>query len=70
MEKKKTQTQWSNEYTAKAYDRISVVVAKGERNNIKEYATKKGMTVNRYITNLISADMGYSVLPTEKEAEQ
>ena len=40
-------------YKKKAYDRIELLVYKGEKQKIKEYATKKGMTVNGFITELI-----------------
>lgn len=54
---KKTQTQWSNEYNAKAYDRIVLLVKKGERDKIKEHAKTKGMSVNGYIYSLVKEDM-------------
>ena len=54
---KKTQTQWSNEYNAKAYDRIVLLVKKGERDKIKEHAKTKGMSVNEYIYSLVKEDM-------------
>ncbi|MCI5945999.1 MAG: antitoxin [Oscillospiraceae bacterium] len=44
-------------YKKKAYDRIELLVYKGEKQKIKEYATKKGKTVNGFITELIRNEM-------------
>jgi len=57
-QKKKTQTQWSNEYNAKAYDRIALSVKKGRREKIRAHAAANGESVNGYINRLIAADMG------------
>lgn len=53
----KAQTRASNKYQAKAYDRIAVQVKKGEREKIKEFAEKKGETVNGMIIRLIYNEM-------------
>lgn len=55
--KKKTQTQWSNEYNAKAYDRVTILVKKGEKDVIKERAAALGLSVNAYIVGLIAEDL-------------
>lgn len=47
----------SNKYQAKAYDRINLLVKKGEREKIKEYAESKGLSLNAYVTGLIYKDM-------------
>lgn len=44
-------------YKKKTYDRIELLVYKGEKQKIKEHAEKKGKTVNNYITELIRNDM-------------
>ena len=41
----------------KAYDRISLVVKKGRREELKAYAESKGMSINGYINKLIDEDM-------------
>ena len=46
-----------NAWNAKAYDRIQVVVKKGDKDRIKEQADRNGQSVNSYITSLISEDM-------------
>ena len=45
-----------NKYNAKAYDRINLVVRKGQKEQIQEYAKEKGMSLNAYINALIQAD--------------
>ena len=46
----KAQTRASNKYQSKAYDRIALLVKKGDRELIK--------ALNGYINDLIKADMG------------
>ena len=50
-------TRASNKYNAKAYDRLNIVVPKGERERIKEYAASNGEGLNSYVYKLITADM-------------
>ena len=59
-QKKKTQTHWSNEYNAKAYDRIALSVKKGRRDAIRAHAAANGESINGYINRLIDEDMGDS----------
>ena len=51
-------TRASNKYNAKAYDRLNLVVAKGQRDAIKTHAQSKGLSLNAYIVGLIEKDMG------------
>ena len=44
-------------YNKKAYDRIDVVVKKGQRQIIKDYATSQGKTLNRFIVDAIEYQM-------------
>ena len=44
-------------YKKKAYDRIELLVHKGEKQIIKDYAASKGKTVNGFITELIWKEM-------------
>ena len=46
-----------NKYNAKAYDRIVVVVKKGEKERIKKYCEKHGYSVNGLITELIRHEL-------------
>lgn len=50
--------------TKKAYDFISVVVPKGKRKRIAEYAASQGKSMNRFINDAIDAQ-----LPPEKPEE-
>ena len=54
----KTSNASKMKYNAKAYDRMELIVKKGNREKIKEFAESKGQTVNAYIKKLISDDMG------------
>ena len=44
-------------YNKKAYDFISVVVPKGKRKRIAEYAASQGKSMNRFINDAIDAQM-------------
>lgn len=44
-------------YNKKSYDRIDVVVKKGQRQIIKDYAAAQGKSLNRFICDLIEAEM-------------
>lgn len=57
---RKTQTQWSNEYNAKAYDRIALQVRKGRREQIRAHAAGHGESINGYINRLIEQDMTFA----------
>ena len=54
----KAQTRASNKYQSKAYDRIALLVKKGDRELIKAHAESQGKSLNGYINDLIKADMG------------
>ncbi len=57
QKKPHTSAEVKNRYNSKAYDRIGIVVKKGEKDIIKQRAASQGMSVNEYITGLIRADM-------------
>ena len=44
-------------YNKKAYDFISVVVPKGKRKRIAEYAASQGKSMNRFINDAIDAQL-------------
>ena len=44
-------------YNKKAYDRIDVVVPKGQRQIIKDFAARKGKSRNRFICDAIDYQM-------------
>ena len=57
MTKKFDKTAYDNAFIAKAYDRINLTVPKGKKQKIREYAEKRGESVNGYINRIIEEDM-------------
>ena len=53
----KTSAAVKNRYASKAYDRIALIVPKGEKDKIKAHAEKNGEKINGYINRLIAEDM-------------
>lgn len=45
-------------YNKKAYDRINVVVPKGKRQQITDFAKAQGKSLNRFIIDAIDYQMG------------
>ena len=56
-EKKFDKIAYNNQFNANAYDRIAVVVPKGQKDAIKARAESQGESVNAYIWRLIQEDM-------------
>lgn len=44
-------------YNKKAYDRINVIVKKGQREVIKDFAASQGKSLNRFICDAIESEM-------------
>lgn len=53
----KASTRAHNKYNAKAYDRINLTVAKGQKENIQAHATAHGESVNGFIGRAIVETM-------------
>jgi len=53
----KTSAAVKNKYNEKAYDRIALIVKKGQKEIIKAQAEKQGISINAYITKLIEKDI-------------
>lgn len=47
-------------YNKKAYDRIDVIVPKGKRQIIKDFAASQGKSLNRFILDAVEAEMNKS----------
>lgn len=47
-------------YNKKAYDRIDIVVPKGRRQVIKDFAASQGKSLNRFINDAIDFQMNLS----------
>lgn len=45
-------------YNKKAYDRIDLIVPKGKRQVIKDFAASQGMSLNKFICHAIEHQMG------------
>lgn len=68
MAQSKAHIKASNKYNAKAYDRVSLMLPRGKKEVVREYAESKGLSLNGYINKLISDDMNAGQAePTEKE---
>ena len=67
-----TKSDASNRYTSRNYDRMNIIVKKGMRDLIREYATLKGVSVNRYINGLLRDNIpGFEMIdgvPIDKRA--
>ena len=44
-------------YNKKAYDRINIIVKKGQREIIKDFAAKQGKSLNRFVLDAVEAEM-------------
>lgn len=55
-EKKFDKIAYNNQFNANAYDRINLIVPKGQRDIIKAHAKSRGESVNGYIWRLIQED--------------
>lgn len=53
-----SQTQASAKYNAKTYEDLKLRVKKGQKEQIKNFAEERGMSLNGYINKLIADDMG------------
>ena len=53
----KTSAAVKNRYNEKAYDRIYLIVKKGEKEQITEHAEKRGESVNGFINRAIKETM-------------
>lgn len=51
------QFEYQNNYVKEKYDRISLIVPKGRKEEIKKRAAAEGKSVNEYINSLIDEDM-------------
>ena len=49
----KKSTASKNKYNAKAYDRINLIVKKGERDKLKSHAENQGESLNGFINRAI-----------------
>ena len=55
-----TQKEATARYNKKAYDRIDVIVKKGQRQIIKDFAASQGKSLNKFICDAIEYQMNKS----------
>ena len=53
----KREAKWQNNYISKTYDRINLLIPKGEKEEIKARADRNSESVNAYINRLIEFDI-------------
>ena len=53
----KASTKAQNKYIAKAYDRVNLVLPKGQKDIIKAHAESRGESVNGFISRAIDNQM-------------
>lgn len=51
------QKQATARYNKKAYDRIDIIVPKGKRKTIQDFAKKRGLSTNKFINEAIDRAM-------------
>lgn len=56
----KAQQKAVNKYVREKYDRINVNMPKGKREQIQEFASRQGMSMNAFINLAIDEKMGIS----------
>lgn len=54
-------------YKKKTYDRIELLVYKGEKKRIRDFAEQRGKSVNSFITDLIREEMEKAGEPLSKD---
>lgn len=52
-----SKTRAKNKYNSKTYEQIHLVVKRGSKERIRQWAEKRELSVNGYIRRLISEDM-------------
>ena len=53
----KTSAEVKNRYNAKTYDRVEIVIPKGQKVELKAYAESKGESLNAFINRAIKEAM-------------
>ena len=57
----------NEKYNAKAYDQVKIIIKKGQREQVKEFAESQGLSLNAYINKLIADDMGAALTVLTKQ---
>lgn len=60
----------NEKYNAKAYDQVKIIMKKGQREQVKEFAESRGLSLNAYINKLIADDMGEALtIPNKQQGD-
>lgn len=70
MAKTKTSAAVKNRYNQKAYDRITIVVPKGQKATVEAAAHDAGESVNQFIIGATLAQMGLETWPKLEPGEE
>lgn len=65
IKKEFDQTKYQNEYKKKTYDRMELLVPKGEKAIIKEKAVAAGQSVNEFVYSAVKEKIGALEQPEE-----
>ena len=57
MKNSDAQKEATARYNKKAYDRINIIVRKGQRQIIKDFAASQGKSLNRFILDAVEKEM-------------
>ena len=57
MPQSKAHIKATNKYISKTYDRVNLLLPKGDKDKIKAHAEAQGLSLNGYINKLIAEDM-------------
>ena len=66
----RTSSAVKNRYNEKAYDRITIVVPKGQKSTVEAAAKKDGDSVNQYIIGAVLSKMGLNAWPEIETTEE
>lgn len=56
----RTSSTVKNRYNEKNYDRLAIVIPKGQKQAVDAHARQKGTTVNGLVNGLLRAELGLS----------
>lgn len=70
MAKTKTSAAVKNRYAAKAYDRLTVIVPKGQRAFVEDIAARHGETISGIFCKALLALDGLTDWPVKDKAEE
>lgn len=56
----KAQQKAVNKYMQKAYDNLRIVVPKGRKSDVEQFAQDRGLSVNGLVNGLLMREMGMS----------